>query len=199
MAHFLSEPRKLIASSLVLGCSVAFACGPVAITPAFAVEKAVAPETNPPGDIPDTQVFVTFSSKSGFSMKVPEGWARTETKDGVSFIDKLDGVVITETTESVVPTLASLKKGFIPYLEKQSRAFKLVKVEPVKLPAGAAFRITFSSNSDPNAVTNKQVRLENAIYIFHAGGKTVSMQLYAPYGADNADQWNLMSRSFKWN
>jgi hypothetical protein len=199
MDHKTSKTPNLIATALLMGCSVAFASVPVAVTPAFAVEKAVAPEKNPPGDIPDTQVFISYHSKSGFSLKVPEGWARTETADGASFVDKLDGVVITETAESKVPTVSSLKSGYVPYLEKQSRAFKIGKIEPVKLPVGPAFRITFTSNSEPNPVSNKQVRLENAIYIYHAGGKTVSLQLYAPYGADNVDQWNLMSRSFKWN
>ena len=33
-----------------------------AFSPALAQEKLVAPETNPPGDIPDNQVFVTYLS-----------------------------------------------------------------------------------------------------------------------------------------
>ena len=40
----------------------------VAAIPAHA-EKAVAPEKNPPGDIPDTQVFIDYTSPEGFTLK----------------------------------------------------------------------------------------------------------------------------------
>ncbi|HKV45002.1 MAG TPA: hypothetical protein VJT32_10075, partial [bacterium] len=37
-----------------------------------------AAEVSPAGDIPDTQVFVTFmSGAGGYKLSVPEGWART--------------------------------------------------------------------------------------------------------------------------
>ena len=39
-------------------------------------ETPLAPEVNPPGDIPDSQAFILFKSPDGFSLKVPEGWAR---------------------------------------------------------------------------------------------------------------------------
>lgn len=190
--------QRTLASALIASTMVA-ASGPAVLSvPVFAAEKAVAPEKNPPGDIPDTQVFVTYHAKSGYSLKVPEGWARSDLANGVSFIDKLDGVLVTETTETTAPTVASVKSTFIPNLEKRSRAVKLAEVERIKLPAGEAVRISFSSNSEPNAVTNKQVRLENEIYIYHKGDRTVSLQLYAPLGADNVDQWTLMSQSFRW-
>lgn len=188
----------LIASTVIAGSAAAFVSLPLVASPAFAAEKAVAAEKNPPGDIPDSQIFITYQSKSGFSLKIPEGWARLDRNDGASFVDKLDGVVVTETADDAVPTVDSVKKTFIPNLDKQNHAVKLDKVEQIKLPAGQAIRIAFSSNSEPNSVTNKQVRLENEIYIYHDGGKTVSVRFYAPYGADNADQWNLMSRSFRW-
>lgn len=190
--------QRTLASALIASTMVA-ASGPAVLSvPVFAAEKAVAPEKNPPGDIPDTQVFVTYHAKSGYSLEVPEGWARSDLANGVSFIDKLDGVLVTETTETTAPTVASVKSTFIPNLEKRSRAVKLAEVERIKLPAGEAVRISFSSNSEPNAVTNKQVRLENEIYIYHKGDRTVSLQLYAPLGADNVDQWTLMSQSFRW-
>src|SRR6202165_4866228 len=40
-------------------------------------ETAVAPEVNPPGDIPDSQAFVTFkNSTGGYQLEVPEGWSQ---------------------------------------------------------------------------------------------------------------------------
>ncbi|MDB5556507.1 MAG: putative lipoprotein, partial [Rhizobium sp.] len=76
---------------------------------------------------------------------------------------------------------------------------KVSAVKAVKLPSGSAIRIVYTSNSEPNAVTTKQVRLENERYLYFKDGKLVSLELYAPKGADNVDQWQLMSRSFKWN
>lgn len=165
----------------------------------FATEKAVEPEKNPPGDIPDTQVFIDYVSKSGFSLKVPEGWARSDRADGVSFADKLDGVVVIESREAMAPTAESARSEYVPALKKATRALKLEGVEAVKLPAGTALRIAYSSNSEPNPVTNKQVRLENQRYLFFKDGRLVTVELYAPLGADNVDQWQLMSQSFRWN
>ena len=57
--------------SQVLGCTVC-CIGALAVS-------ALAAEKNPPGDIPDDQVFVAYTSRAGgYSLKVPEGWARTE-------------------------------------------------------------------------------------------------------------------------
>src|SRR4051794_38360140 len=60
----------------------------VAAGSAIAAEKAVAPEHNPPGDIPDTQVFVTYASPLGFTIKVPEGWSRKDDAQSAVFSDK---------------------------------------------------------------------------------------------------------------
>jgi hypothetical protein len=188
-------------SSLTLGLAVLL--GPMQITgvamPAMAAEKPVAAEKNPPGDIPDSQVFIDYNSKFGFTMKVPEGWARADRADGASFIDKLDGVVVTETTTDRQPTVATVRTDYVPSLQKSLRAVKISAVKAVKLPSGSAIRIVYTSNSEPNAVTNKQIRLENERFLYFKDGKLVSLELYAPKGADNVDQWQLMSRSFKWN
>lgn len=198
MDHDISRwPQFLLA--VTISCTVlTFVASTTLAGPALAAELAVAPEKNPPGDIPDTQVFIDYTSTSGFTLKVPEGWARTDTSDGASFVDKLDGVIIKEIVTVVPPTVANVKGQYVADLAGHVRAMKLGKVEAVKLPAGDAIRISFSSNSDPNPVTDKQVRLENEIYLYYAKGELVSVELYAPYGADNVDQWRLMSRSFRW-
>lgn len=191
---FRAAHSALIAFSL-LGVVLSPA---VTAIPAHA-EKAVAPEKNPPGDIPDTQVFVDYTSSAGFTMKVPEGWARSENANGVSFVDKLDGVIVTISDAATAPTSASIITEYVPNMESQGRAITIDGVKSVQLPAGPATLIAYSSNSEPNPVTNKQVRQENNRYLFHKGGKLVSLDLYAPLGADNVDQWQLMSQSFRWN
>ena len=179
------------ATALSLGLAVAPVAG-------LAAEQAVPAEKNPPGDIPDTQVFIDYASPEGFTMKVPEGWARTDRADGASFVDKLDGVVLTVAKADTAPTVEIAKKTYVPELANAERAVRVSTVKAVKLPAGQAIRIVYTSNSEPNQVTNKQVRLENERYIYFNAGKLVTLELYAPKGADNVDQWQLMSKSFQW-
>ena len=64
------RPRVLLAVVIVASVFSAF----FAVWPAFAdaAEQAVAPERNPPGDISDSQVFISYAGP-GFSMQVPEG------------------------------------------------------------------------------------------------------------------------------
>ncbi|AYG70229.1 hypothetical protein CCGE531_26750 (plasmid) [Rhizobium sp. CCGE531] len=168
-------------------------------SPAYATENAVPAEKNPPGDIPDTQVFIDYASPQGFTMKVPEGWARSDRADGASFVDKLDGVIVSVSKANAAPTMESVGANEVANLKAAERAVTVTSVKAVKLPAGPAIRIVYTSNSQPNAVTNKQVRLENERYLYFKDGKLVTLELYAPKGADNVDQWELMSKSFRWN
>ncbi|QND69177.1 hypothetical protein HB777_36020 (plasmid) [Mesorhizobium loti] len=192
MKHIL--PTVMVAMTLGL----ANVTGVVGISAAVAAETAVPAEKNPPGDIPDSQVFIDYASPQGFTMKVPEGWARSDKADGASFVDKLDGVVMSVVQATSAPTVASVKADVVPKLEASGRAIKVTAVKQVKLPAGLAIRIVYTSNSEPNAVTNKQVRLENERYLYFKDGKLVTLDLYAPKGADNVDQWQLMSTSLRW-
>lgn len=185
--------RRSIYAAAAMAVSLA-----VGLTPGLSAEQAVPAEKNPPGDIPDTQVFIDYASPQGFDLKVPEGWARTDRADGVSFIDKLDGVVITLAKADAAPTVDGVKATYVPDFEKTERAVKVGSVKQVKLPAGPAIRIAYTSNSEPNQVTNKQVRLENERFLYFKDGKLVTLELYAPKGADNVDQWQLMSKSFQW-
>ncbi|MFI5013882.1 MAG: hypothetical protein ACHQAY_16200 [Hyphomicrobiales bacterium] len=164
-----------------------------------AQESAVAPEKNPPGDIPDNQVFIIYKSPQGFSLKVPEGWARKDRPAGVSFTDKYGEIDVALTPSSAAPTAASARLGEAAELEKNGRAVKISAIKDVKLPSGPAVRIVYTSNSNPNPVTNKQIRLENERYLMEHAGKLAALTLSAPAGADNADQWKLMAESFRWN
>jgi hypothetical protein len=167
--------------------------------PVLAQETAVAPEKNPPGDIPDNQVFITYKSPQGFSLKIPEGWARKETPSGVSFADKYGLIDVVVTSSATPPTAASARSGEVMDLEKRGRAAKVSMIKDVKLPSGPAVQIIYTSNSDLNTVTNKQIRLENERYLIAHDGKLATLTMSAPAGADNADQWKLMADSFRWN
>lgn len=162
-------------------------------------EKAVAPEKNPPGDIPDTQVFVKYiSTAGGYELQTPEGWARTENGANVKFADKFDGleVNIIDTADSF--TLNSISKKQAANLVNTGRAVKVKSVKPAKLSGQQAYIISYNSNSDPDPVTNKQIRLENQNFYYYKNGEMAAIRVWAPLGADNVDQWNYISKNFKW-
>ena len=83
-------PLHLVVALVVLAGNAVLIPVPVAT----AQEQPITPEVNPPGDIPDSQVFVTYASPAGFAIKVPEGWAMTERPDGARFTDKYDSIDI---------------------------------------------------------------------------------------------------------
>ncbi len=164
------------------------------------IEQPVAPEQNPPGDIPDTQAFVKYTSAVGsYDFEAPEGWARTESGADVAFVDKLDGVTLTITGTASPATAASARNNQVAALQKSRRAVEVTAVKDVTLPGGTAVLIEYTSNSEPNSVTGKQVRLENKAYLFYRAGKQATLTMWAPLGADNVDQWQRMAQSFRWH
>ena len=174
--------------NLIVGAAAIYS-----LKPALAGETAVKPEKNPPGDISDNQVFVSYASPLGFVLQVPEGWARKEQADGAVFNDKYGRIEVTVAAGALPDP-----KGAADDLKAKGRAVVVTKMEMAKRPAGDAVFLTFDSNSEPNAVTNKQIRLENDRYLFAAKGKVATLTFSAPKGADNVDQWLSMSQSFTW-
>jgi hypothetical protein len=164
------------------------------------VPGAVEQEQNPPGDIPDDQVFISYHSDvGGYTLDVPEGWARAESGSNVKLVDKLDSISVEITSQSAAPTVASAEANDVPALQAQVEAFERVKVEAVDLPTGKAVLIRYRANSAPDAVTGKKVRLEIDRYELFKDGKMAAISLSAPAGSDNVDVWNQISKSFKWN
>ncbi len=160
-------------------------------------EPAVPVESNPPGDIPDNTAFVPYhSAKGGWTVTVPEGWSRTTTGTTVTFTDKLNTVQVDAQPGTPV-TLTDAKKTDVPALAASTRAFKLVSVTEVTLPAGPAVLISYQANSDPNPVTGKQYRLDVLRYeLYHSGTRT-TLTLLSPVGADNVDPWKIVTDSLK--
>jgi hypothetical protein len=165
-----------------------------------AVQQTAAPTSDiQVGDIPDTQAFVLYSSAAGgYALEVPEGWARTATAMDVNFIDKFDGVQITITAATSAPSVDNVRAQQAVTLQNNGRAVQDVQIKSIQLKNGNAILLTFTSNSDPNAVTGKQVRQLNNQYLFFKNGKLATLTLWAPLGADNVDQWVRISNSFRW-
>ncbi|MCW2594049.1 MAG: hypothetical protein JWQ86_6476, partial [Mycobacterium sp.] len=79
----------LVTAGLLTGCGAGTDNPPGTPTAAIRPEM-VAPEQNPVGDIPDTQVYVPYGPPSQlFTVSVPEGWAQTNDGSATVFTDKL--------------------------------------------------------------------------------------------------------------
>ena len=205
--HFLILPF-----AIVIGCAktgdtsgadtiaASTTASSMAESPITSTENAVAPEVNPPGDIPDSQAFINYTNGAGkYELDVPEGWARTENGSSVGFVNKFDGVKVdVGVTPAGKKNAATVRNDEAKVLQAQGHAVSISAVSDVKLPAGDAVVIKYTSNSKPNAVTNKTLRLENETYVFFRNGREAMLTLWAPKGADNVDQWQRMSKSFRW-
>jgi hypothetical protein len=163
-------------------------------------EAPVPVESNPPGDIPDNTQFVPYRSNAGgFTVTVPEGWARTTTKDSVTFTDKLNTIVVSWAPATKAPSVASTNKTVVPALKTSERAFRLQGVKSAPLPAGPAVLVTYQANSEPNKVTGQQYRLDVLRYQLYSKGTQADITLLSPVGADNVDPWNTVTQGFKWS
>ncbi len=196
--------RSPVAAAQTATCDaspVAAAGTPAADNAAAAIptQAAAEQEVNPPGDIPDNQAFVSYTSTAGgYSISMPEGWERTETGPNVQFADKLHVFSVELGCWSGPLTVDTVKATQIPKLAAQISAFELVDVQAVTLPTGDAILIRYRTNSEPDAVTGKQHRLEVDRYELVSNGRLASISLAAPAGSDNVDVSRLVSESFRW-
>ena len=143
------------------------------------------------GDIPDNQVFLVFSNRSGgYSMKYPEGWAQQGSGERVTFRDK-NNIVRVVVARGAAPTAASVRSGL------KSAAVQ-GRPQPMTISGRPAFKVVYSTVSAPNAVTGKRVKLVVDRYYLWKGGRRAVVDLGTPQGVDNVDAYRLMIESFRW-
>ncbi|WP_026299106.1 hypothetical protein [Deinococcus aquatilis] len=184
----------LLAAALLSGPAV---LAQTTITPGKSTQ--VAPETRPVGDIPDNQAFVRYSNAAGgYSLEVPEGWARTVKGSQVAFVSKLGSVEVSTAAGRTPLSASSVKANELAALAKTTGNLKTTAVNVVKLPAGAAIRASFTSTGAVNAVTGKAPALENELFVLNHAGQRVTVRFSAPLGSDNVDAWKQMSTSLRW-
>ena len=194
-----------LAIGLLVGCGKSPAPSPKSkpkapTTTMTQPENPVAPEKKPPGDIPDTQAFVTYKSASGkYSVEAPEGWARSENGADIKFTDKFNGEMVTLSKTATPPTVSSVQQAQVPVLKQTGRAVQIQAVNTkLMLHGQTVVFVTYTSNSDPDSVTGKKVRLDNITYYYYHKGTLAALTVWAPSGADNVDQWKRISESFRW-
>ena len=126
-------------------------------------------------------------------MKTPEGWARSGNGDEVTFRDK-NNIVRIVIGRGAVPTRASVRAA-IAHLGS-------AKVESppqaITIAGRPAFKVVYSTESAPNAVTGKRVKLVVDRYYLSRGGQRAVVDLGTPVGVDNVDAYRLMIESFRW-
>ncbi|MFE5084044.1 hypothetical protein [Streptomyces mirabilis] len=156
-------------------------------------------ESNPPGDIPDNQAYLAFRPSGGaFTVKVPEGWARTGQGGATVFTDKLNRVEIATASASSAPTVTSVGSEVVPRLRGQVPKFDGPKVSQVNRHAGSAVLLTYQGDSAADPVTGKVVRDAFERYAFYRQGHEVDLTLSGPVNADNVDPWRIVTDSFSW-
>src|SRR4051794_6664866 len=149
-----------------------------------------AKESSPPGDIPDNQAYVAYSPPGGgYSIKVPEGWARTAQGGTVTFTDKLNSVAMESHSAPKAPTVAAAKAD---------PAFPHAQVTVVNRKAGKAVRIVYTQAAAPDPVTGKRAIRTVERYEFFKNGKQVDLALSGAKGADNVDPWKTVTDSLTW-
>jgi hypothetical protein len=162
-------------------------------------QAPVAAESNPPGDIPDTTVYVTYQSPPGHLLiKVPEGWSRKTTPASSTFTSNLNSISVAWMPLAAPPTVHSVQATAVPALKAKSLAFRLQSVRAVKLAGGPAVETIYQVNSPPNGVTGRQYRLVIERFELYRHGRGAVIDLSSAVGSDNVDPWRIVSESFRW-
>jgi hypothetical protein len=162
-------------------------------------QAPVPAESNPPGDIPDTTVYVPFTSQAGhLSLKVPEGWSRKQTAHSSRFSSNLNSISVAWQPMTAAPTVGTARSTTVPALSHAALAFRLESVRAVTLHGGPAIEIIYRVNSRPNAVTGRQYRLVIERFEFFKNGRSAVLSLSSAVGSDNVDPWRVVSGSFRW-
>jgi hypothetical protein len=164
-----------------------------------AAQAPVPAESNPPGDIPDTTVYVPYQSPAGhLAFKVPEGWSRKSTPTGSTFTSNLNSIGVAWMPMTRAPTAGSARATTVRALHAATLAFRLQTVRTVTLAGGPAVEIVYQVNSPPNPVTGRQYRLVIERFEFYHEGRGAVLSLSSAVGSDNVDPWRIVSESFRW-
>ena len=158
-----------------------------------------APDESPPGDIPDNQAFVPYQFPDGsFTLKVPEGWSRTEQGGTITFTDNFNSIMLSTEPATVAPTVDSATSNELAAIAAAAPGYEAGRVEAVTRSGGPAIRISYRSDSPPDAVTGRTAPLDVERYEFFDGGREIVLVLSGPRGADNVDPWRLVSDSVRY-
>jgi hypothetical protein len=162
-------------------------------------QAPVAAESNPPGDIPDTTVYVAYQpANSHVQLKVPEGWSRRDAAGSSTFTSNLNSISVAWMPMAAAPTVQSVRASTVQALMRSTLAFRLQSVQAVTLAGGPAVEVIYQVNSPPNQVTGRQYRLVVERFELSRAGHGVVLSLSSAVGSDNVDPWRIVSESVRW-
>jgi hypothetical protein len=146
------------------------------------------------GDIPDDQVFLVFQNRTaGYSIKYPEGWAKKDSGDRVTFRDK-NNIVRVLVSAGPATTLARVRAE----MRRLAGAHVTKPPASIALGRGHVIKVVYTTESATNPVTGKHVTLVVDRYYLEHSGKRAIIDLGTPQGVDNVDAYRLMIESFRW-
>src|SRR5690349_15944639 len=84
-------------------------------------QAPVPAESNPPGDIPDTTVYVIYQSPAAhMALKVPEGWSRKSTPTSSTYTSNLNSITVAWMPMSGAPTVSSARATTVRALQSSA-------------------------------------------------------------------------------
>jgi hypothetical protein len=199
-ANSISVVVAVVAAAGVLaGCGGRITSTSPGTSAASAASGTAAPESNPAGDIPDSQVFVPYMPATKlFTVSVPEGWAQTTDGPVTVFTDKLNAVRIESQPALVAPTPDTVQRQEVPAIQSATPGFRFGAVSVVPRKSGPVLLLTYQATSPPNGVTGKSGVDAVERYEFWRGGHEAILTLSGPLGADNVDPWRTVTDSLQW-
>lgn len=191
--------RRMASAALIGMCAVTVtACGSGSSSKNASPVDPNAAESNPPGDIPDNQVFVAYQPADGaWAVKVPEGWARSQANGSVVFSDKLNSITLTKSSPAAAPTTTTLARTIGQEYAKRA-GFAGLKTDTLARKGGQSVHATFRADSLPDAVTGKAYKDDVERYVFFKAGKELDITVAGTKGSDNVDPWRIVTDSFQW-
>jgi hypothetical protein len=149
------------------------------------------------GDIPDNQVFLVFNNgAAGYSIKYPEGWTQSGNGHNVTFRDK-NNLVHVLIAPSATPTPASVASQ-LNALKQSDPTLSFHAPQMVTIGSSPMVMAVYTTESAPNPVTGKRVKLIVDRYELARGGRVATVDLGTPVGVDNVDAYRMMINSFRW-
>lgn len=187
---------RTVTRASALAASVAVVVGAVL---AGCETGGTAPENNPPGHVPDTQAYVTFTPPLGpFTVSVPEGWARGTNGGATVFTDNLNTVSIETRPVAVAPNTESVAVDELPAIASSTPGYRPGMITAVRRKAGQVILISYQGSSPPNSVTHETWTDAFDRYEYWRAGNVVILTLSGPVGADNAKAWRTITDSLQW-
>ena len=161
---------------LLIGCLALVGCGGSGANSSDSVKtqanrqvSTASPEAEAPseaqsaatGDIPDNQVFLTFTDHpAGYSIRYPEGWARRGSGPDVTFREK-GNVIHVVVTKGTRPTSSSATTA-LERLKHSDPTIKVGKVERLTIAGAPVVKVTYTRLSAPDPVTGNRGSLRRA-------------------------------------